>query len=118
MENVLVESGEEKDLVGLQRTANGAPDLLLAVVRLESEEWGGGAERTVAKVVKACAMVVVRSGLGDHVDHSAARASLLSAIGIRGNAKLLHDFRGELIRGTVASPRLRKEGIVIVSAVD
>jgi len=35
VKDVLIESRKEKDLVALQRSADGAPDLLLAVVRFE-----------------------------------------------------------------------------------
>ncbi len=44
MEVVLIESGEEEDLVFLNGTADGASGLLLTVVRPEGEERVGGAE--------------------------------------------------------------------------
>ena len=56
VKNVLIESRKEKDLIALQGTADGASDLLLAVVRLEGEKWKGGAERTVAEIVKRSAV--------------------------------------------------------------
>ena len=91
---------------------------LLAVVGLEREEGIGGAEGTVAKIVKRGAMYVVGAGLGDDVDHGTGGASLLGAVGIGGDAKLLHDFGGELVGGAIASAGLGEESVVVVQAVD
>ena len=118
MKNVLIESGEEENLVALQRTADGASDLLLAVVRLEREKRIGRAEGTVAQIVKAGAVQVIGAGLGDDVDDGAARASLLGAVGIGGDAELLHHLGGELVGSAIASARLGEEGVVVVAAVD
>ena len=118
VKDVLVESGEEENLVALERAADGASDLLLAVVRLEREKRIGRAERTIAQIVERCAVHVIRAGFRHHVDDRAARASLLGAVGIRRDAKLLHHFGGEMIGRAITSARLRKECIVVVAAVD
>ncbi len=118
VEDVLIESGEEEDLVALEGAADGASDLLLTIVRLEREEGIGGAEGTVAKIVERGAVHVIGARLGDDVDDGAAGASLFSAVGIGGDAELLHDFGGELVGSAVASAGLGEEGIVVVAAID
>jgi hypothetical protein len=85
VEDVLIESSEEENLVALERAADGASELLLAIVRLESEESVGGAEGTVAQVVEDGAMDVIGAGLGDDVDDGAAGASLFGAVGVGGD---------------------------------
>ena len=115
---MLIEAGEEENLVALERAADGASDLLLAVVRLEGEESVGGAERTVAEVVERGAVQVIGAGFGDDVDDGAAGASLLGAVGIGGDAELLHDFGGELVGSAIASASLGEEGVVVVAAID
>ena len=111
VEDVLIESGEKENLVALERAADGASDLLLAVVRLEGEEGIGGSEGTVAQIVERGAVDVIRAGLGDDVDDGAAG-------GIGGDAELLHDFGGELIGSAIASASLGEEGVVVVVAVN
>ena len=59
VEDVLIESGEEKYLVALQRPADGASDLLLAVVRLEMPERVSGAEGAIAQVVEGGAVQMI-----------------------------------------------------------
>ena len=44
VEDMLIEAGEEENLVALERTADGASELLLAVVRFESEKGVGGTQ--------------------------------------------------------------------------
>jgi hypothetical protein len=39
VKDVLIESGKEEDFVALQRSADSASDLLLAVMRFEGEKW-------------------------------------------------------------------------------
>ena len=118
MEDVLIESREEEDLVALDGPADRASDLLLPVVRLECQKRIGRAERTVAQIVERRAMHMIRSGLGDDIDHGAAGASLLRAVRIRRDAELLHHLRRELVGRAIASARLREECVVVVSPVD
>ena len=63
-------------------------------------------------------MPVIGAGLGDDVDYGAAGASLLSTVGIGGDAELLHDFVGELVGSAVETAGLGEESIVEVAAVD
>ena len=109
---MLIESGEEENLVALDRAADGASDLLLAVVRLERQEGIGRAEGTVAQIVERGAVHMIPPGLGNDVDDSSARASLLGAVGIRRGAELLHDFGRELVGRAIASPGLRKKALL------
>jgi hypothetical protein len=62
-------------------------------------------------------MKVIGSGLGDYVYHRAAGTSQFCAIGIRGNAKLLHHFVGKLVGSAIAAASLSKEAIVVIGAV-
>src|SRR5579864_1036378 len=118
VEDVLIESGEEENLVALEWAADGASELLLAIVRLERQEGIRGAERTVAQVIEDGAMNVIGSGLGDDVDDRSAGASLFGAVGIGRDAKLLYDFSGELEGSAIASASLGEESIVVVAAID
>ena len=59
VKDVLIESRKEKDLVALQRSADGASDLLLAIVRFEGEIGKGGAKRAVAEIVEHRTMQMV-----------------------------------------------------------
>ena len=82
MEDVLIESGEKENLVALERAADGASDLLLAVVRFESEEGIGCAEGTVAQVIESRSVHVIGARFCDHIDDRAAGAPLFGAVGI------------------------------------
>src|ERR1700730_8553118 len=114
MEVVLVETSEEKDFVFLDGTADGASDLLLAVVRLEGEEGIGGAEGAVAEEVESGAVPVIRSRLGDDVDDRSARAPEFSAIGVGRDSEFLHDFGRKLVGSAVASASLGEECVIEV----
>ena len=118
VEVVLIESGEEEDFVFLERTADGASALLLAAVGLEGHKGIGGAESAVADVIEAGAVPVIGAGFGDDVDDGAAGASQFGAVGIGGDAELLHDFVGELIRRAIEAAGLGEEGVVEVAAID
>src|SRR5579864_1152669 len=74
--NVLVKSPKEENLIPLDGPADGASDLLLPVVRLERQECARRAQRTVAHVIEDRTVVVIRSRLGDHVNHSSSSAAL------------------------------------------
>jgi hypothetical protein len=63
-------------------------------------------------------MNVIRARFGDDVDDRAAGASLFRAVGIGGDAELLHDFGRELVGSAIASTSLGEEGIVVVAAID
>ena len=115
---MLVESGEEEDFIFLERAADSASGLLLAVVRLEGEEGVGGAEGAVAQKIKSGAVPVIRSRFGDDVDHCAAGAAEFGSVRIRGDAEFLHHFGGELVGSAVASASLSEEGVVEVAAID
>src|SRR5579872_5501463 len=80
MEDVLIESGKKENLVALERAADSASDLLLAVVRPEREKRAGGSERTVAQIVERGAVNVIGSRLGDNVDDGASGTALLGAV--------------------------------------
>ena len=56
-----VKSGEKENLVLPDGAAQSGSDLLLAAVRLESEEWIGGSKTAVSNVVKASAVPVIRA---------------------------------------------------------
>ena len=141
MEDVLIESGEEENLVALERTADCASELLLAVVRLERLaipvnarawpsagwfDWRNGlvqkiisrTEGTVAEMVEGRSVQVIGAGLGDNVDDGAAGAALFGAVGRGGDAEFLHNFGGDFVGSAIASTRLGKEGVVEVAAVD
>src|SRR5579863_549132 len=118
MEDVLIESRKEEDFVAFKRAADGTADLLLAVVRFEGEKGIGRAEGTVPQIVEGCAVHVIRTGFCDHVDDRTAGASLLRTVGIRGDAELLHDFRGKRIGRAVASAGLGEEGVVEVESIN
>src|ERR1700676_2581163 len=114
---VLVESGEEKHFILFDRAADGAPRLLLAIVRPEGEEGIGSSERTVAEKVESGAVPVIRSRFSNDVDNSSASAPEFSSVSIGRDAKFLHDFGRKLVGSAVASARLREKGIVEVAAV-
>src|SRR5579862_159286 len=118
VEDMLIESGEEENLVALERAADSASDLLLAVVRPEGEKRVGGPERTVAQVVERGAVNVIGARFGDDVDDGASRTALLGAVGVRGYTELLHNFRRELIGRAVASASLGEESVIEVEAID
>ena len=119
VEVVLIEAGEEEDFVFLEGTAKGGSALLLAAVRFEGHKGSSGAaEAAVADVIEAGAMPVIGAGLGDDVDYGAAGASLLSTVGIGGDAELLHDFVGELVGSAIEAAGLGKESVVEVAAID
>jgi len=118
VEDVLIESGEEENLVALDWTADGASDLLLAIVWLEGKKRIRRAEGTVAEVVERGTVQVIGARFGDDIDDRAAGASLFSAVRIGGDAELLYDFGGELVGSAIASAGLREEGVVEVGAVD
>ena len=69
-------------------------------------------------MVERRAMQVIGAGLGDDIDDGAAGASLLGAVGVGGDAELLHHFGGDYIGSAIASARLSEEGVVVVAAVD
>jgi len=112
VEDVLIESGEEENFVAVERAADGASELLLAVVRLEREEGVGGTERTVAQVIEGGAMHAIGAGLGDDADDGATGAALFGAVRIRGDAEFLHDFGGEFEGSAIASARLGEEALL------
>ena len=118
MKDVLVISGEEENAVGPDGSADGAPELLLAVVGLETEEGRLGAEAAVAQEVEAGAVHVVGTGFGNDVDHRSARATEFGSVGVGGNAEFLDNFVGELIGGAITPASLPEEGIVVVGAVN
>src|SRR5581483_1303723 len=118
VKNMLIEPGKKECAVPPNRPSDGEPELLLAVAGLEVNKRMLRIQRTVAHEVKTGAVNGVGPRLGDYIDHRAARAAQLCAVGIRGDAKLLYHFITELIRRTVAAPRLCKETVVVISAVD
>ena len=118
VEVVLIESAEEEDFVFLDGAADRASALLLAAVRLERHEGVGRAESAVADVIESGPVPVIGTGLGDNVDDGAAGASKFCAIGIRGDAKLLHDFVRKLIGSAIKPASLGIKGVVEVAAVD
>ncbi len=118
VEVVLIESGEEEDLVLLDGTADGASALLLAAVRFEGQEGVGGPESAVADVIESGAVPVIGTGLGDYVNDRAAGASLFGAVGIGRDAELLHDFVRELVRSAIEAAGLGEEGVIEVAAID
>ncbi len=118
VEDVLIESGEEENLVSLNGAADGASELLLAIVRLKGEERIRSTEGTVAEIVERGAMHVIGAGLGDDVNDGAAGASLFGSVGIGGDTELLHDFGGELVGCAIASAGLGEESVVVVAAID
>ena len=61
---------------------------------------------------------MIGAGLRDYVDHGSGGAALFGAEGIGGDAKLLHDFGGDLEGSAIASASLGEEGVVVVAAID
>ena len=118
VEDVLIESSEEENFVALEWAADGASELLLAIVRLERQEGIVRAEGTVAEIIESRAVQVIGAGLGDDVDDGAAGAALLGAVSGGGDAELLHDVGGDFVGGAIASARLGEESVVVVAAVD
>ena len=118
VKDMLVKSGEEEDFVLLDGAADGGSGLLLAAVRLEGEERVGGAECAVAEDNRTGAVRWLEPGFRDDVDDGSAGAAEFGAIGVGGDAKLLHGFGGEIVRLAVASAGLGVEGVVVVAAVD
>src|SRR5438105_12641337 len=118
MENVLVKSGKEESTIAANRAAERHAKLLLLVMRLEVHEGIAGRETAVSQVVEIGSMNLIRAGFCHHIDYCAAGAPYLCAIGIRGDSELLHNLIRELVRGTIPSTRLRKEGIIIIAAID
>jgi len=118
VKDVLIESAEKEDLVALERTADGASELLLAIVRLKSQESIGGSERTVAEVIKDGAVHMIGARLGDNVDDGAAGASLFGAVGIGGDAELLDNFGGDRVGSAITSASLGEESVVVIAAID
>ena len=114
----MIESSEEEDFVLFDGAANGGSALLLAAVGFERHHRIGRTESAVADVIQSAAVPVVGAGFGDDVDDCAASASQLGTGGIGGDAKLLHDFVGELVGGAIKAASLGEEGIVEVAAVD
>ena len=82
VEDVLIESREEENLVAPDRPADCAPDLLLAIVWLEGKEGIRCAEGAVAEIVEGGAVQVIGARFGDDIDDRAAGASLFSAVRI------------------------------------
>ena len=118
VEDVLIESREKENLVALERAANGASELLLAIVRLERQESVGRAKRTVAQVIENCPVHVIGAGLGNDVDHRAPGASLFGAVRIGGDAELLYHFGRELKGSAIPPASLGEECVVVVAAID
>ena len=59
VEDVLIESGKEENFVALQRTADCASHLLLAIVRAKSQKRVGCSQRTVAKIIESRSVQVI-----------------------------------------------------------
>ena len=118
VEDVLIESGEKENLIALKRAADGASELLLAIVRLEREESVGSAEGTVSHVVEDGAMNMIGAGFSDDVDNRSTGASLFGAVGIGRDAELLYDFGRELVGSAIASASLGEESVVVIAAID
>src|SRR5580765_8380671 len=118
MKDVLIKSRKKENLVPLQWPADGASDLLLTVMRFKGEKRQSGSERTVAQVVKRCAMKVIGTRLGDHIDDGTAGASLFGTIRVGRDTKLLHHFGRKLIGSAVSPASLRKKCVIVVASVD
>ena len=118
VEAVLVEAGKEECAVAAHWAAEGEAELLLLIVGLEVHEGMLGGERAVAHVIEIGSVKTVGPGFGDHIHHRAAGASQFGAVGIGGNAELLHHFVGKLIGRAVAAASLAEEGVVVVAAID
>lgn len=91
---------------------------MLAVIRLEPNKRGLCTQATVAQEVERLAVIRIRTGLGDNVDHRGSCASGFCAISVGGDAKLLHNVIAELIGSAVSTACLREETVVIVGPVD
>ena len=76
------------------------------------------AKRAVAEEVEIGSVQVIGTRFGDHVHHRAAGASQFGAVGVRGDAELLHHFVGELVGRAIAAAGLSEKGVVVVAAVD
>ena len=79
-EDVLVVARKEEDPVRSDGPAHRAAELVLAVVRLEVEECGPGAERAVAREVEGRAVQVIGSGLGHYVHDGATGSTKFRAV--------------------------------------
>ena len=63
-------------------------------------------------------MEVIRARLGDHVNHSSARASQFHTVGVGRDAKFLHHFCRNRVGSAVKSASLGEETVVEVAAID
>jgi len=75
VEQVLVESGKDEGAVLPNGPADGQPELVLPVRRLEVQKAVPRVHPAVAQVVERSAVPVVRARLGDHIDHRTAGPS-------------------------------------------
>src|SRR5271166_1852037 len=115
---MLVKAGIEEYPVLANRSPQSAAELLLAIIGL-----GGGirllsVEGTVAEVIERGAMPLVAARLGHYVEYGAASPAEFGAVGVRRYTELLDDFVAELIRGTIAAPRLGVKRVVVVSTIN
>ena len=116
-QQVLIKAGIEKDAVFADRSSQRSAKLLLAIVGLAGGEGRLGIEIAIAQVVEVAAVPLIGARFGSDVEHRAARASQLRAVGVGRDAKLLDHLVAELIRRAIASVGLRIERIVVVGAV-
>ena len=115
---VLVEAGEEKCAVAAERTAQGEAELLLLIVRFEVHERMFRSEGTVADEIEIGSVEAIGTRFGDHIHYGATSSAQLGAVGVGGDAELLHYFVGKLIGGTIAATGLPKKRIVVVATID
>ena len=117
VEDVLIEAGKEKRAVAPDGAAQGKAELLLLIVRLEIHEGMGCRQGAVPQEIEIRSVKTIGARLGDHIHHCASGTSQVGAVGIRGDAKLLYHFVGELIRRAIAAAGLSEKGVVVVAAV-
>src|SRR5207248_591383 len=118
MKNTLVESGEVKDLVALERPTQCPAELMLPVRIFFSDERMRRRCAAVAQIIEQAAMRNIRPGLGDDIDHRAARPPQLCTVRVGGDAELLYHLIAELIRRPIPAGGLAEEAVVVVRAID
>ena len=82
VEDVLIETGEEKCAVVTDWAAEGESELLLLGMRFEIEEGLRCSEGAVAKEIEVGSVELVRSRFCDHVDHRASGSSQVGPVGV------------------------------------
>ena len=71
----------------------------------------------VADKIEIGSVEAIGTRLSDHIHYGASGASQLSAVGVGGDAELLHYFVRKLIRRAIAAPGLPEKGVVVVSTI-